>query len=294
MSSIILALVVLAVAAGAYRAWRRRPTGGAAADIPTVVVGWAAGLLSVGRAEWGQAMVGELGQYEGAARWRFALGCAVAAFGLPRRGGSRRWVVASVLVASIASAGLVGYGFVRYPGMVTGAGTWLAVAAFATVLVGFVVVTGVTTRQSPIGVTGLVCGCALAGVWIVVGLVAVSARSKTSMLLLLILPVVSIAVGVFGARRGRTRTAGRRTVLVTAVVAALAVFLVLAADTLITGGRPYDAGQLQDFASSGYPDMATYAVSDDLGTAMVLLLLMSAMTAILGSAGATLAIRRGR
>jgi hypothetical protein len=68
----------------------------------------------------------------------------------------------------------------------------------------------------------------------------------------------------------------------------------LAADTLITGGRPYDAGQLQDFATSGYRDMETYAVSDDLGTAMMLLLLISAVTALLGSAGATVAAPRSR
>jgi hypothetical protein len=179
-------------------------------------------------------------------------------------------------------------------GMVTGTGTWLAVAAFGAVLVGFVVVTAIAARPSPIGVSGVVCGCALAGVWIVAARAAVSARSTVSMLLLLILPVVSIAAGVFGARRGRTQAAGRRTVVVSAVVAALVVFLVLTADTLITGGRPYDAGQLQDFAASGYPDMATYAVSDDLGTAMVLLLLMSTMTAALGTAAATVAIRRRR
>jgi hypothetical protein len=290
MGLIILALIVLAVTAGVYRAGRKRRTGGGA-DIPAAVVGWAARLLSIDRAQWGQAMLGELGQYQGFARWRYAVGCAVAAIGLPRRRRSGRWVMAYVIVASIASAGLVGYGFTRYPGMVTGTGTWLALATFAALLAGFVMVTGVTTRRSPIGVTGLVCGCALAGVWIVVGAVALSTRSTASMFLLLILPLASIAVGVIGARRGHTRTAGRRAALVSAVVAALAVFLVLATDTLITGGRPYDAGQLQDFASSGYPDMATYAVSDNLGTAMVLLLLMSVMTAVLGSAGASLARR---
>jgi len=236
-------------------------------------------------------MLGELGQYRGSARWRYAMGCAVAAIGLPRRGRSGRWVMASVLVASITSAGLVGYGFARYPGMVAGAGTWLALAMFAALLAGFVVVTGVTTRQSPVAVTGLVSGCALAGVWIVVGAVAMSTRSTTSTALLLILPLASIAVGVVGARRGHTRVAGRRAALVSAVVAALAVFLVLATNTLITGGRPYDAGQLRDFATSGYPDMATYAVSDNLGTATVLLLLMSVMTSVLGSAGAGLARR---
>jgi hypothetical protein len=290
MGLIIVAVVVVAAAAGVYRVWHRRR--GGSTDIPAAIVAWAARLLSVDRADWGQAMLGELGQYQGSARWRYALGCALAAIGLPRRGRSGRWVLASVLVASIASAGLVGYGFARYPGMVTGAGTWLALAAFAAVLVGFVLITGVTTRQSPIGVTGLVAGCALAAVWIVIGAVALSMRSTASMFLLLILPLASIAVGVVGARRGRTRTAGRRAALVSAVVAALAVFLVLATDTLVTGGRPYDAGQLQDFATSGYPDMATYAVSDNLGTSMVLLLLMSAMTALLGSAGATLATRR--
>jgi hypothetical protein len=290
MGLIILAVVVLAVAAGFYRAWRQR----AGDDVPAAVVGWAARLLSADRAEWGQAMAGELGQYRGLARWRFALGCVLAVIGLPHRGRGGRSVVTAVLVASIASAGLVGYGFLRYPGMVTGAGTWLALASFAVVLVTFVVVTGVTTRQSPVGFTGLVSGCVLAGVWIAVGAVALSGRSKTAMFALLILPVVSIAVGVAGARRGRTRPAARRAVLVTAVVGALAVFLVLAADTLITGGRPYDAGQLRDFATSGYPDLATYAVSDNLGTDMVLLLLMSGMTAVLGALGAGLSTRRGR
>jgi hypothetical protein len=261
-------------------------------DLPAVVVEWAARLLSVDRAEWGQAMLGELEQYKGLARWRFALGCAAAVVGLPRRSGNGRWVSASVLVASIASAGLVSYSFVRYPGMATGAGTWMALAAFAVVLAGFVGIAGVTTRQPSIGITELVSGCALAVLSIVV--VELSTRSKASMLLLLIIPVASIVVGVVAARRGRTRSVARRAALVSAVVASLAVFLVLAADVLVTGGRPYDAGQLRDFATSGYPDMATYVVNDDLGTAMVLLLLMSVITALLGSAGATLATRRVR
>ena len=168
-------------------------------DVPAALVEWAARLLSVDRAEWGQAMLGELEQYKGAARWRFALGCAAAVVGLPRRSGNGRWVIASVLVASIASAGLVSYSFVRYPGMVTGAGTWMALAAFAVVLAGFVGLAGVTTRQSSIGITELVSGCALAGLSIVV--VELSARSKASMLLLLIIPVASIVVGVVAARR---------------------------------------------------------------------------------------------
>jgi hypothetical protein len=281
-------LAVLAVAAAAHKAWRRRRAGDSA-DLPAAIVGWAARLLSTDRAEWGQAMLGELEQYQDSARWRYALGCAVAAVGLPRRGRSGRRVMASVLAAASAGVGLVGYGFARYPGMVTGAGTWLALAAFVALLAGFVVVAGVTTRQSPVAVTGLVSGCVLAGVWLVVGGFVLLDRSTA---LLVVLPLAPIAVGVLGARRGHSRVAGRRTALVSAVVAALAVFVVLATEIMITGGRPYDAGQLRDFATSRYPDIATYAISDNLGTAMVLLLYISVSTAVLGSAGAALARRR--
>jgi hypothetical protein len=294
MSLIIVGSLVLAIAAGAYGALRQRRMHVGRADVPAAIVGWATGLLATDRAEWGQAMEGELGQYHGPARWHYALGCAVAALGLPRRGGSGRWVVMSVLVAAIACAALVGYEFVRYPSMVTGAGTWLALATFAGALVGFVVVTGVVTRESRIGTTALVAGCVIAGVWIAVGVVALSAHSKASVFVLLALPLMSVAVGVVGARREQTRTAGLRTAVVSAVVASLVVFLVLAVNTMITGGRPYDSGQIQDFAASGYPDMATYAVSDNLGTAMVLLLFMSVTNTVFGSAGAALAARRAR
>jgi hypothetical protein len=293
MSPIILGMLVLAVAVGVYGALRQHRMNDGRADVPAAIVGWATRLLPTDRAEWGQAMVGELEQYHGLPRWRYALGCAVAALGLPSRGGSGRRVVMSVLVAAITSAALVAYGFVRYPGMVTGAGTWLALAAFGGVLVGFVVVTGVTTNEARIGTTALVAGCVVAGVWIAVGVVAQSAHSKGSVFVLLLLPLLSIVVGVVGTRRGQTRTAGLRTAVVSAVVAALIVFLVLAADTVMTGGRPYDAGQLRDFATSGYPDMATYAVNDSLGTAMMLLLFMSVTNAVLGSMGAALAARRG-
>ncbi len=133
--------------------------------------------------------------------------------------------------------------------------------------------------------------CALAAVWMAVGGVALLTRSEASTVPLLILSLASITVGVVGARRGHIRTAGRCAALVSAVVAALTVFLVPATEIMVTGGRPYDAGQLRDFATSGYPDMATYAVNDNLGTAMVLLLLVSAVTVLLGSLGAGLSSR---
>jgi hypothetical protein len=59
--------------------------------------------------------------------------------------------------------------------MVTGPGTWIALLAFAATLVGLVVVTGVTRR--PARAPGPVAGCATAGLWIVVGILAVSERT---------------------------------------------------------------------------------------------------------------------
>jgi len=131
-------------------------------------------------------------------------------------------------------------------------------------------------------------------VWVVVGVIALAAHRKGSVFVLLALPLMSIVVGAVGSRRGRTRAAGLRTAIVSSVVSSLVVFLALAADTVLTGGRPYDAGQLQDFAASGYPDLATYAVSDGLGTAMVLLLFMSITTGLFGWVGVAVTTRRRR
>ena len=53
-------------------------------DAPARLLGWAIGLLAADRAEWGQAMLGELDRLDGRApRWRFAAGCSSAAMVLP-------------------------------------------------------------------------------------------------------------------------------------------------------------------------------------------------------------------
>jgi xanthine/uracil/vitamin C permease (AzgA family) len=109
--------------------------------------------------------------------------------------------------------------------------------------------------------------------------------------LLLALPLAPLAAGTVATRRGRTGSAGRRTALLSAIVTGLVLFLTLAGDTLATAGGPYDPGQIRDFPGSRFPDIATYAVSDNLGTAMSLLLLASTVTAVLGCAAATIAAR---
>jgi len=73
------------------------------------------------------------------------------------------------------------------------------------------------------------------------------------------------------------------------------VFLGWVGAAVLTGGQPYDPGLVRDFHASGAPDLATYAVDDDLGAGMMLLLLVPLLTWTLGSVGASLtAGRRGR
>lgn len=107
--------------------------------------------------------------------------------------------------------------------------------------------------------------------------------------LLAVLPLAALAAGAAAARRGRTGTEGRGGVLISAVVASLALFAVLAAHALITARGPYDPSQVRDFHGSGMPSLAAYAVGDNLGTAMALMLLTFIMTAALGCTAATVA-----
>jgi hypothetical protein len=51
-------------------------------------------------------------------------------------------------------------------------------------------------------------------------------------------------------------------------------------------GRPYDHGLIRDFHRSGGRDLATYAVSDNLGSGLVLLLLVPTVALALGSLSA--------
>lgn len=110
-------------------------------------------------------------------------------------------------------------------------------------------------------------------------------------LLLLAIPIASLAVGATAARRNKTAAVRQQVVLFSALAAGLILFLVYASDILLTAGGPYDAGQVRDFPGSGLPDMATYAVSDNLGSAIMLLLFVPAVTAAIGCTGAGIAAR---
>jgi hypothetical protein len=268
------------------------------ADAPAGLLAWAAGLLPADRADWGQAMVGELGQIQHwSTRWRFALSCLAATLLLPaRRSGAGRFVIALVAASAAGCAALVTYAMLRYPAILTSRGTWPALATFAAVLIGFTLLARVLVRRGTPAGPSLLGGLGTAAVWIVFGYTAVTYAQARPVLswLLLALPLAPLAVGAASTRHGRTGAAGRQAALLSAVVTGLTLFLTLASVALLTAGGPYDSGQIRDFPGSRFPDIATYALNDNLGTAMSLLLLASITTAALGCASATITARLRR
>jgi len=276
--------------------WRRAdrtPTATPPADAPAGLLVWAIGLLPADRAAWGQAMVGELGQLQHRSkRWRFVLGCLVATVLLPARRSAGRFVAALASGSALACAALVAYSMLRFPAILTNRGTWPALATFSAVLVGFALLARVLVRRRAPARLALIGGLGTAAVWLIFGYAAVTyapARPALS-LLLVALPIAPLIVGA-ATRGGRTATAARQAALLCAIVTGLVLFLTLASVALLRAGGPYDPGQVRDFPSSSFPDIATYAVSDNLGTAMSLLLLASTLTATLGCAAATIAGR---
>jgi hypothetical protein len=64
------------------------------------------------------------------------------------------------------------------------------------------------------------------------------------------------------------------------------VFIVWVTVTYANAGGPYDAGLVRDFHKSGAHDLATYAVGDNLGSGLVLLLMIPTVALALGSLSA--------
>src|SRR5215475_16036016 len=98
---LVFLLTPIAVAIALYRRNPRRFLDGPTQDASLRLLRWAVGLLSPGRAEWGQAMLGELGHLEGRIRrMRFALGCTGAALVLPPWGRAAAGAWAMIALAA--------------------------------------------------------------------------------------------------------------------------------------------------------------------------------------------------
>lgn len=295
-------LVVCLVACALVSLRHRRPivisTSGVR-DAPAVLLAASVHLLAADRAEWGEAMVGELDRLTTSSeRWRFALGCVRATgFAAPRRGAPDRLIVAVVAAAVAACVSLVAYALARYPGVIDGARTWSAVTAFLAVLAGYLVITRVIVHRLSLSSLravrdALFGAVTIAAFWMVVGVSASFGASQyIGTLLLVAVPLASLSVGAVGTRRTRNASTGRQAALLSALGAGLLVFLLWVGAAVLTAGRPYDAGMVRDFRSSGAHDLATYAVNDNLGAAMGLLLIVPMVAAVFGFAGASIAGR---
>src|SRR5206468_1769301 len=98
----------------------------------------------------------------------------------------------------------------------------------------------------------------------------------------------AVVAAVAARRAGGVRT-GTLAALWSGLVGGLTVFIVWVTVTYTNAGGPYDSGLVRDFHKSGAPDLATYAVNDNLGSGLVLLLMVPTVALAVGSLSARFA-----
>ena len=130
---LVFLLTPVAVAIALYRRNPRRFLDGPTEDAPLRLLRWAVSLLSPQRAEWGQAMLGELAFLDGRLRrTRFALGCTGAALILPPWGRAAAGLRATI--------GITAASLTIYAGLTVhyrlGVGDWIALAVVAIICAG--------------------------------------------------------------------------------------------------------------------------------------------------------------
>src|SRR5439155_20109284 len=127
----VFLLTPIAVAIALYRRNPRRFLDGPTEDAPLRLLRWAVGLLSPQRAEWGQAMLGELAQLDGGwRRMRFAIGCSGAALVMPPwgRAAAGLWAMLGITATSLAIYAWMTIHYQLGAGGWFGVGGWIALA----------------------------------------------------------------------------------------------------------------------------------------------------------------------
>jgi hypothetical protein len=276
---------------------------GAAALLARAVRG-----LSAERAQWGSAMCAELAGVQGArARWSFSLGCARTALALrmrssicaPNRGGGG--LRSSLLVALVATAALGFSAPVRYPALRSSPGTWVAAAFFSLLVLGYGVVALVLSRGTAARAVaarryGFAGGLCVGAAWLMV--VAPVAPSRIQHDLVFVpLAAALLGPGLVAALAGRSSRDARAATAAAVwcgLVGGLLAFIVWMTTTYARDGRPYDAQMMRDFHASGSRDLAAYAVGDNLGAALGMLVIIPVVALALGSlTGRVTAARAG-
>ncbi len=260
---------------------------------------WARSLLvfavrggAADRADWANAMLTELDHVQGRReRWQFSLGCVWAAVRMRAQsrqpGGALLRVV--ILGCSVLALALGTYGLVHYPGLRSEGNLWGAVIVFLATLFTCVALTvflsrGATQRSSAARRYGLTGGVGVGVGWLL-GIDPPSALKGWVFLPLLIALLCPVVVAVIAGHRAHDSGTGILAALWSGLVGGLIVFLVWLVVTYANDGRPYDAGLVAGFHKSSAPDLATYAVSDNLGSGLALLLMIPTVALALGSLG---------
>ncbi|MEU7874882.1 hypothetical protein [Dactylosporangium sp. NPDC049140] len=275
-----------AVAVALYRRNPRRLLDGPTEDAPLRLLRWAVGLLAPPRAEWGQAMLGELGHLDGRRRrLRFALGCTGAALVMPPwgRAAAALWAAVAITVAGLAvHAGLVvDFGL--------GAGGWIALAVVGVICAGFLLGASALLRRPGVALPGVLGGVFATVVALLLsGFTAVDQVTfvPTSWRRGVIVLAVPAVIGVAGTLWRRSPAAGRRVARLAALTAGLLQLLYANVAVAILGaGGPPDA-------DGGFTVRGT--VSDRLANNIVHLAVTTLIIALVGWAAAALAGRLTR
>ena len=252
-------------------------------DVPERLLRWAAGLLSAQRAEWGQAMLGELDHIDGRGRrWRFAVGCAGAALLLPPWGRAAAAVWAMAAVAA-GAAGVYAAVAVRYG---LGGGDWVFAVIVLVFLAGFTLAAAILLRRPGVALPGLLGGLFVALTWLAMqGFTFYEVIAPWTAPCGPLVPMIAVPVlvGVAGALRAGSAAAGRRIARLAAISAGLGLYLygTIAVAVLGAGGPPEDPGST-----------VSYTISDRLGSNVILdLAVIPLMTATIGWAAAAATAR---
>ncbi|MET7423924.1 hypothetical protein [Dactylosporangium sp. NPDC005555] len=278
---IVFLLTPMCVAIALYRRNPRRFLDGPTEDAPLRLLRWSTGLLSARRAEWGQAMLGELAHLDGRRRrLRFALGCAGAALIMPPwgRAAAGHWAAIAITAGSLAMYArlTVHYGL--------GTGGWIALAVLGIICAGYLLGVSALLRRPGVALPGLsggvfatVVGLSMSG-FTAVDQVSFIPSPWQQWVMVIAVPA---AIGAAGTLWRRDPAAGRRVARLAALSAGLLrlLYATVAVAVLGAGGPPDAAG--------GYTIRGT--VSERLGNNIVDLAVGTLLIAMVGWAAAALA-----